>query len=87
LFFRKVDDAELRMPSSADLSCLNVADQIGYGDWLSRSFRNGIQQDMLRERLAQIGDAPGVHRLCGYPPARGGRHEPSPKGNTSQPLA
>ena len=63
MFFRKVDDAELRMPSSADLSCLNVADQIGYGDWLSRSFRNGIQQDMLRERLAQIGDAPGVHRF------------------------
>ena len=31
--------------------------------FLSRSFRNGIQQDMLRKRLAQIGDAPGVHRF------------------------
>jgi hypothetical protein len=30
---------------------------------LSHSFRDGTQQDMLSERLAQIGDAPGVHRL------------------------
>src|ERR1700692_4408254 len=30
---------------------------------LARSFANGIQQDMPCERLAEIRDAPGVHRL------------------------
>jgi hypothetical protein len=42
---------------------------------LGHSFRNGIQQDMTRERLAQIGDAPGIHRLiaCGRVVVR--RHE------------
>jgi hypothetical protein len=30
---------------------------------LSHSFRNGIQQDMPCDRLAQISDAPGIHRL------------------------
>ena len=30
---------------------------------LGHSFPNGIQQDLTCERLAQIGDAPGVHRL------------------------
>jgi hypothetical protein len=38
LFFRKVHDAELRMPSSLCLSCLNVDEQVGYGDWLSAAF-------------------------------------------------
>ncbi len=30
---------------------------------LGHSFPNGIQQDLPCERLAQIADAPGVHRL------------------------
>ena len=30
---------------------------------LGHSFPNGIQQDLTCERLLQIGDAPGVHRL------------------------
>jgi hypothetical protein len=30
---------------------------------LGRSFPNGIHQDITRERLAQIGDAAGVHRV------------------------
>src|ERR1700736_353088 len=30
---------------------------------LGHSFPDGIQQDLPCERLAQIGDAPGVHRL------------------------
>jgi len=31
--------------------------------WLGHSFPDGIQQNLTSERLAQIGDAPGVHRL------------------------
>ena len=34
-----------------------------FGCALKHSFRNGLQQDVLCERLAQIGDAPGVHRF------------------------
>lgn len=30
---------------------------------LGHSFLDGIQQDLTCERLAQIGDAPAVHRL------------------------
>ena len=42
---------------------------------LGHSFPNGIQQDNTRKRLAQIGDAPGVHRLIVRGLVVVGRHE------------